>query len=226
MSDKPSHQDLAVSRKFIPDVKPLESRLLLSHTVSFPDGTSLVSPIFLRLPRTGGIFVQTGTVLGIGVGQPTTNMVQVTDEGKDDVTVEWNGGRVHSLSGIASIVIQAQRAKNDQITFNLTGHRTGGTAIAVGSYVPTDAAAASEEGNPLKVEIRRTSGVAVQSGSVLTVTVNKPLSNTVLISNYGGGAVRVEWNGGAVHSFTGVATIVVDTHNARTDLVALHDVTG
>jgi hypothetical protein len=65
----------------------------------------------------------------------------------------------------------------------------------------------------------------MQSGSILTVTVNKPTSNTVEISNNGGGAVEVEWNGGAVHSFTGVETIVVDTQKARNDLVALHDVT-
>ena len=91
-------------------------------------------------------------------------------------------------------------------------------------HVPTDAALASEGGHPLRL-IGRTSGIAVQSGSVLTVTVNKRTSNTVEISDSGGGAVAVEWNGGAVHLFTGVATIVVDTQNARKDLVALDDVT-
>jgi hypothetical protein len=53
--------------------------------------------------------------------------------------------------------------------------------------------------------------------------VNKPTKNIVEISNIGGGAVEVEWNGGASHSFTGVATIVVDTRIARTDVVALDD---
>jgi hypothetical protein len=77
----------------------------------------------------------------------------------------------------------------------------------------------------VKARINRTSGVAVQSGSVLTVTVNKRTTNTVEISNSGGGAVAVEWNGGAVHSFAGIATIVVHTQNARKDLVALDDVT-
>jgi len=234
MSDKPSHQGLAAPRKFMPDVKPLESRLLLSTAVPdfggdfgrsdvFPDGTSLVSPALPHLPRTGGVFVQTGTVLAIGVGQPTTNTVHATDDGGGAFTVEWNGDPVHSLTGVASTVIQARRAKSGQIMFNLAGPRTVGTAVAVGSVVPTDAAAASDEGHSQKVEKRKAGGHAVQSSSVLTVTVNKPLSNAVLISNYGGGAVAVEWNGGAVHSFTGVATIFVDTHNARKDLVALHD---
>jgi hypothetical protein len=227
MSDKPSHQGQTASRKFFPEVKLLESRLLLSQSqkVSFPDGSSLVFPLFMRLPRTGGASVQRGTVLGIGVGEPTTNMVHVTDDGDGDVQAEWNGGPARSFTGIQSTVIQTQRARTNQVTFNLTGDRTGGTAVAVGSNVPTDAATASELEHRVNVKINRTSGVAIQAGSVLTVTVNKPTTDTVEISNDGGGGVEVEWNGGAVHPFTGVATIVVDTRNARKDLVALNDVT-
>jgi hypothetical protein len=228
MSHNPSDQGPTASRRFSPEVKLLESRLLLSQSqkVSFPDGSSLVFPLFMHLPRTGGASVQRGSVLGIGVGQPKTNMAQVTDDGEGDVQAEWNGGPVRSFTGIKSTVIQTQRARTNQITFNLSGSRTGPTAVAVGSNVPTDAALASEGGHPLNVSIRRTSGAAVQSGSVLTVTVNKPTTDTVEISNDGGGAVAVEWNGGGAHSFTGVATIVVDTRNARKDLVALDDVTG
>jgi hypothetical protein len=55
--------------------------------------------------------------------------------------------------------------------------------------------------------------------------VDKRTTNTVEISNSGGGAVAVEWNGGPVHSFAGIVTIVVDTETARKDLVALDDVT-
>ena len=243
MSDQPSHPDPGPSRKFIPEMNPLESRFLLSQTVSFPDGTRLVVPSLNRLPRTGGVSVQNGTVLSIGVGQPTTNAVQVTDDGKGDVQAEWNGGPVHSLTGVTATVIQARRARRDQITLHLThgdtvtavaaaagstfrqpGPSVGSTAIAFGSHVPTDAASTSAEGHP-RIIHGRTSGIAVQSGSVLTVTVDKPGSNTVEISNDGAGAVRVEWNGGAVHSFTSVETVVVDTKNARNDLVALDDVT-
>jgi hypothetical protein len=156
--------------------------------------------------------MQTGTVLGIGVGQRTTNTVQVTDHGNGAFTVEWNGAPVHSFTGIRAAVIEAQRAKNDRITFNLIGSGTGGAGVAVGSQISTDSIAASDEGHPERIRTARTSGFAVQSGSVLTVTVNRPYRKTVGISNFGGGAVRVEWNGGAVHSFTGVYTIVVDAH--------------
>ena len=225
MSDQSSHQDLGPSRKFHPEVKPLESRVLLSRQVSFPDGTSFSFPTFLHLPRTGGVSEQSGTILGIGVGQRTTNTAQVTDDGQGGIQAEWNGGPIHSFSSIKSTVIQAQRARNNQITFNLTSTRTSPAVVAVGSHVPTDAALPSESAHPQKVRIPRTSGIAVQSGSVLSVTVDKRTTNTVEISNSGGGAVAVEWNGGAVHSFAGIATIVVDTQNARKDLVALDDAT-
>jgi hypothetical protein len=228
MTDRPQHQGPTASRRFSPEVKPLESRLLLSQTqkVNFPDGGSLVIPIFRNLPRTGGASVQKGMVLGIGVGQPTTNTVQVWDDGAGDVQAEWNGGQQRSLSGITTTVIETQRAKTNSITFNLTGNRTSPTSVAVGTRVPTDATRASEDGSP-RVDLRkRTSGVAVLSGSILTVTVNKPTSDTVAISNNGGGDVAVEWNGGPVHPFMGVSTIVVDTQNARRDLVALDDATG
>jgi hypothetical protein len=228
MSDQPSLQGPGPSRKFVPEVKPLESRLLLSRQVSFPDGTSFIFPTFLHLPRTGGVSEQSGTVLGIGVGQPTTNTVQVNDDGQGGIRAEWNSGPVHSFTGIGSSVIQTERSRRNQITFNLTGSRTGPTAFAVGLIVPTDAVLPSEGANPQEARgfnARRTSGIGVQSGSMLTVTVDKRTTNTVEISNSGGGAVAVEWNGGSVHSFAGIATIVVDTQNARTDLVALHDVT-
>ena len=227
MSDDPSHQSPAASRKFIPEVKPLESRLLLSQAqrLSFPDGTSFVFPTFVHLPRTGGVSVQKGTVLSIGVGQVRGNTLNVTDDGNGDVQAEWNGGPLHSLTGIKSTVIEAQRASHNQITFSLTGVRTGPAAIAVGSQIVTAALSATEEGRPLRT-VFRTSGAAVQTGSILTVNVDKRTTNAVEISNNGGGSVEVEWNVGAVHSFTGVAMVVVDTRNARNDLIALDDSTS
>jgi hypothetical protein len=204
-------------------VKPLEDRVLLSSLSSAHRERVLVFPFPLpspnRLPRTGGIFVQNGTVLDIGVGQPTTNTVQVTDDHAGHVQAEWNGGPVHSLTGVATIVVQAEWARHNQITFNLTGP----TALAVVSHTPTAAAPAHEEGSPVRIKSGRTSGTAVQSGSVLTVTVNRPASNVVQLTNNGAGNVQAEWNGGTVHSFTGVATLFVDTQNAKKDEVILTD---
>ena len=225
MSDQPYPQGPGPSRKFLPEVKPLESRLLLSRQVSFPDGTSIIFPTFNHLPRTGGVSEQSGTILGIGVGQRTTNAVQMTDDGQGGIQAEWNGGPVHSFTSINATVIQAQRARRNQITFNLTSPRTGPTAVAVGSQIPTDAALTSEDAPPVRARVQRTSGIGVQSGSVLTVTVNKrrPIRWRSAIA---AGALS-RWNGTVVLSTPsrGVETIVVDTKNAVKDLVALDDVT-
>jgi hypothetical protein len=162
----------------------------------------------------------------IGVGQPTTNTVNVTDDGAGNDTDKWNGGAVNSLTGIKSTVIQLRRARTNQITFQLSSRRTGPAAIAVGAIAPTDRAQARAGEHLPNLEIRRTSGSAVQTGSVLTVTVDRRMTNTVEISDDGGGAVEAKWNGGAAHSFTGVDKIVVDTLNAKKDLVAIEDATG
>jgi hypothetical protein len=160
-------------------------------------------------------------MLAIGVGQSTTNTVQLTDDGKGDIQAEWNGGSVHSFTTVASTVIQAERARTDQITFNLTSPRTSPAAIAVGSLAIADAATSHGGDDAPQTRVARTSGSAIQSGSLLTVT--GPKTNIAQITNEDGGAVQVEWNGGPVHPFSGVAEVVVDTRNARKDQVTLSD---
>src|SRR5262249_56211481 len=66
-------------------------------------------------------------------------------------------------------------------------------------------------------------GRAVQTGSELTVTVNRPTTNIVQIGSAtagaGAGKIRVEWNGGMVHTFLGGETLVVHTpHPPKTPL--------
>jgi hypothetical protein len=201
-------------------------------------------------PRTGGIAIQSGSVLSCFVGQPKMNMVQVIDDGKGHVEMSWNFGQLQAFTGVTTTVIQAQRASTDQFTFHLShgdtvtavaaaagttfhqpGPSTGSAAIELGPHAPTDPVSANAKGHPLDiVQHHRTGGTAVQTGSLLTVTVNRPKTNIVQITNCVAGAhagtVEVDWNGGMVHSFTGVATIVVDTHNARKDQVTLTDSTS
>jgi hypothetical protein len=221
MTDEQPRQNNAPSREFFPEVKPLEGRCLLTATAS-----RMFVPLFPSLPRTGGVSAQMGTLLAIGVGQSTTNTAQVTDDHAGDVQAEWNGGPAHSLTGVTTTVVQAERARTDRITFTLTSPRTGPAALAVGSLVMTDAPTRAGGGPPRDaVQHHRTSGIAVQTGSLLTVTVDRPGTNIVQITNEGGGAVQVEWNGGPVHSFMGVANVVVDTRNARKDQVTLTDAT-
>jgi hypothetical protein len=205
-------------------VNPLESRLLLSQQVFFPDGSHVVFPLFSRLPRTGGTALQSGTALTVGVGQPTTNTAVFQSVGAGTLTVEWNGRQPRSFTGVDATLVQIAGARRDEVTFHLTNPRTSGTAIATGLVDATPTVSAKTLAHPVHdLGLRsRTSGTAVQSGSVLTITVTAPKLSTVEISSLNfGQAVQAEWNGGAVHDFSGVSTIIVDLKNGRKDLVGL-----
>jgi hypothetical protein len=227
-------------------MKTLESRLLLSATIPQRDGI-VWHP---NPPRTGGIAIQSGSVLSCFVGQPTMNAVQVTDDGRGHVKMSWNFGQPQEFAGVTKTVIQAQRARTDQFTFHLShgdtvtavaeearstfhqpGPSTGSAAIELGHDELTDSGIASAGSRPMDLaDLSRIGGHFVQSGSLLTIIVNRPVTNIVKITNCVAGAhagtVDVEWNGRMEHSFNGVATIVVDTHNARKDQVTLTDSTS
>ena len=226
MNDQPSHQSPGTSRRFQPNVNPLESRLLLSsQQVTFPDGSSYVFPLSSRLPRTGGVPIQSGTALTIGVGQARGNTAQFNLDGVGGATVEWNGGPTHSFTGVRATLVQIARARFNEVTFNLTGPRTSPTAFGAGLLMANSTVSAKTTAHTvhaLSGNVHRTSGVAVQNGSLLTITVNAPGMNTVEISSLNSGqVVEVEWNRGHVHDFAGVSTIVVDTTTGQKDLIAL-----
>jgi hypothetical protein len=224
MSDRPSHQSPGTTGKFVPSVIPLESRLLLSRQVLFPDGSQVLFPLINKLPRTGGVAIQSGTALTIGVGQPTTNKAVVQGVGGANTSAEWNGRAAHSFTGVDAALLQIGGARRDQVTFQLTNLRTGPTAIATGLLAATPAVSAKSLAQPVHTLglKSRTSGTAVQSGSLLTITVTALKINNVEISSLNSGQdVQAVWNGGAVHDFSGVSTIIVDLKNGRKDLVGL-----
>jgi hypothetical protein len=230
MSNRISQQSPSTSRKFLPDIHELESRLVLSQQLLFPDGAHLVFPLFSRLPRTGGAALQSGTVLTIGVGQPTTNTAVFQSVGAGTSTVEWNGRPARTFTGADAALVQIGRARRDEITFQLASPRTGPTAIATGLPVAASTVSGRTLAHPTQA-IRlaaalRTSGTAVQSGSILTITVTARKTNTVELSSLNfGQVVQAEWNGGAVHNFAGVSTIIVDLKNGSRDLVGLDTTT-
>jgi hypothetical protein len=197
-------------------VNSLESRLLLSQAVSFPDGARFVFPSFFRLPRTGGALLQSGTVLTVGVGQRTTNTANVTLGAAGARTVEWNGRSPNSVTGVQAILVQAGRARHDKITFDFPGFPP------ILSTSHELAPGVDQTLHQLSITGRRTSGTAVQTGSLLTITVTTSKIHTLAISSSNGGqSVQAEWNGGNLHNFTGVETIIVDIRNGRSDLVGL-----
>jgi hypothetical protein len=284
MSDQPSHQGIGPSRKFIPEVKSLESRCLLTTTI--PHSDAIVW--FPNPPLRGGLAFQRGSVLNCVAGQPGGNTVHVDFfdmkigplnaahvdlccNGKHfDVEMSWNFGRPHVFTGVTTTIIQAERARTNQFTFQLPpgdtvtavaaaagsafqqpGPSTESTGIELSPHRPADSLNAKPAGlslaqlhhehrgltvetdpeltvganvkavNLAKVEFKQDDGFAVQTGSELTVTVFRHTTNIVDFKV--DKVVGVEWNGGKVHSFTGVATIVVNTRNATKDQVTLTD---
>jgi hypothetical protein len=207
------------SKKFVPALNPLESRLLLSRQVTFPDGASFVFPTFPLLPRTGGTFLQTGTALTIGVGQTRSNNVNITDEGSGAQSVEWNGNPSHQLGGVQSILVQAGRSGHDRITISL------GASVALASAgSSTSTSVARADSFPIHAFRARTSGRAIQTGSVLNISATSPRINVIAIESWNQGQmVQAQWNGGSVHTFTGVQTIIVDVRNSTKDFVGLDE---
>jgi hypothetical protein len=108
------------------------------------------------------------------------------------------------------------------VTFNLTGPATPAAAVAVRPRGQTETTPTPDERSYPLVRVNiptppKHGGVAVQTGTLLTVTF-APGSNTSQISD-SNGSVQVAWNGGPVHSFTGITTIIVDARKARNDLI-------
>jgi hypothetical protein len=272
MSDQ--HQSTGASRKFCREVKPLEPRCLLATTIPHADvivGHANPGGLAIQdltkigaLPR--GLAFQVGRILHCVVAQPKSNTVQVVDKGAGLVEMSWNFGAFHSFTGVAISVVEAERARTNQFTFQLThgdtvtavtpgagstlqqsGPSAGSIGIALSGHRAADSVAGRSlaldhqhrgltvetdseltvAANTVKAEMKLppfvNHGLAVQTGSLLTITVNGPRTNIVEIFSKQDPGVEVEWNGGAVHSFKGVTTIIVNTRNASTNEVILAD---
>jgi hypothetical protein len=76
-------------------------------------------------PDTGGAAFQTGSLLTVDlrnkVGQPGQDTTTIIDDGKGGIQVSWDGGPVHSFTGISQIVFNSAQTQNEQVTFKLAG---------------------------------------------------------------------------------------------------------
>jgi len=116
-----------------PYVEVLEERRLFSQVALSPGLVFRTSPGTVQFgslidPRTGGIAQQTGSLLTVDlrnkVGQPGLDTATVVDDGKGDIQVHWDGGPVHSFSGVTQIVISSAPTVTEQITLQLNGPLT------------------------------------------------------------------------------------------------------
>jgi len=78
--------------------------------------------------RTGGAAFQTGSLLTVDLRnkfqQPGLITVDIVDDGKGDIQVSWDGGPVHSFTGISQIVVNSKATITEQATLDLTGPLT------------------------------------------------------------------------------------------------------
>jgi hypothetical protein len=169
------------------------------------------------------VAIQTGNLLGVTVNQPGTNTARMNYNGTGNVQVKWNGGHLHSFSGVNTVDIHAQGGRRNKLTFSLTG--PAGPALALFAAATGHAGTASvAEGAARHLRVQSSTlpknhGGAVQSGTVLTVDVDDAKGNSVQLSDSGRGNIGVAWNGGPAHSFTGITMIVVHANRARNDQV-------
>jgi len=209
MFARSSQQSLGPHRAFVPDVRPLESRCLLSFAASS-----------IKAPGRLGVAVQTGTVLTVTLNAPVTNTVQVTNDGAGYFQLEWNGGPVHFFTGVDTLNVHGEKARNDRITFNLTPPSSDPTNVSTCVQTVNGSVEGKTGGQSRAISGPQLRGTAVQNSTTLTVTVNRATTNTVHITdNFG--ELEVEWNGGPAQSFTGVATAIVHAEKASHDQVTL-----
>ncbi len=131
MSDHSSDRTHGPARQFVPDVTPLEDRRLLSQTISFPDGHVFIFPT-VSLPRTGGVAVQTGAALSIGVANtPSFSTLQITTDGAGDVWTQWDNGPVHVFHGVRAIDASLQGRAVDLVHIDLIGPLTESLDVSI-----------------------------------------------------------------------------------------------
>jgi hypothetical protein len=166
--------------------------------------------------------MQSGTVLTVGVGQRTSNTVQIT-EGATVATVEWNGRATQSVpaSKAQALLVQAAQSGHDHVTINL-GASTALAAASVSGPASSTGQLREASHQVHAFRVLRTSGTAVQTGTMLNVSVTSRKTNDVVISSLNfGQTVQAEWGNSGPRTFSGVTTIIVDVRNGVKDLVAL-----
>jgi hypothetical protein len=110
------------------EIEVLEGRVVPSALAISPIGSSDSYLHSETPPRTGGAAFQTGSLLTVDlrnkVGQPGLDTLTIIDDGKGEIRVSWDGGPVHSFTGISQIVFNSTQTQTEKVAFELTGPLT------------------------------------------------------------------------------------------------------
>ena len=194
MSDRRFREDTGPKRRFVPSCGRLESRCLLSrgfHSVfvipllkkeESPPPPPPPLPPPPPPPKQGGTFVQSGAVVGINVGQPPRNGLQIDNNGGGNYQAQWNGGSIHSFAAVQAVYVLATRARHDAITINLNDVPAATPDAEPSSGRATSAIVAHASLDP---PAPTHGGIVRQNGALLTVTVDRSTTNSVQILDSG-----------------------------------------
>jgi hypothetical protein len=149
------------------EVELLEGRLVPSQLTVAPSAVGHVIPsdsYINRLPRTGGVAIQVGSILEIGVAPagsalprtPFLGITKIVEDGRGDVSVSWDGGPVHQFSGVSTITVVGDAPVNDvflEATAPLQspeqiGLKMTGVANAFVALLPSDSAPLTVQATP------------------------------------------------------------------------------
>jgi hypothetical protein len=110
------------------ELELLEDRVVPGKLVTTA-AISVHSPdSYLPLRTDGGVALQSGSALTIILSrEPAVSTLQITDDGKGDIQASWDGGPIHSFTGIDHIAVTSRVGSNntDEVTYTLTGPLTG-----------------------------------------------------------------------------------------------------
>jgi hypothetical protein len=224
------HLENRVVPAVLPPVLPVRCVPLGNGVFCSPG--AMVSPTLASssVLRTGGAAFQEGSVLHVDLSKPVGNEATLSDDGRGDVTVEWNGHTPPTFHGVRDIEIDSL-GQHDTIWYNLTGNVTVAheeidvrLADLSSKFIPKLGAfqtkdltfhveaphVSPELLTPLIPTQPDLGGAAQLVGSTLIVVTNHPGFNQAAIQDDGAGNVTVEWNGHTPPTFHGVSRIVIE----------------
>jgi hypothetical protein len=56
---------------------------------------------------------------------PEPSTIKITDDGKGDFTLQWDNGKVHSFSGVQTLLVKDFGRQTDNVEYTLTGPVSG-----------------------------------------------------------------------------------------------------
>ncbi len=100
--------------RVVPQLEILEARIAPVNKLPPPPLPPSPLPFLpIELPRTGGVAIQTGSIVELNLlNTPLPSATLIVTDGLGDVALEWDGGPIHFFSGVSNIVVNSVAEAN------------------------------------------------------------------------------------------------------------------